>query len=415
MANGALGGFADLSRYQRAVAQPFVSPLDSAIQGFTQGQAIVNLPQTIQENALNAQLQQAIAMQKIQQLQTGSIENVGGRLVRVNPNTGKVEVILEASNPTNFQLVGFDPTGRGVSYDTRNNAFTNPSGGLLTGPLTPKTLAPETFSTVVADQGLQRVGSRSTQGVPMLLQSGEQATAPVKDVKLDKLTNSQGWVMERPITGGAYTLSLDDQGNPINLGVPNQIITSDQGLVRVPTKTSGQATAVTISGDQGPIPLTKTSGKSNAGPSISSAYQEEASIRNLQSIGDLKTRVGPFTTGVGSLLSKLPGTDATDFAADLETLKANIAFGELAAMRAASKTGGALGSVSNKETKLLESSLGALDTSQSSANFLKNLNNIEASINRWKAAAAKAPTMGPSAGTNESSPTPSSIRQKYGF
>jgi hypothetical protein len=109
-------------------------------------------------------------------------------------------------------------------------------------------------------------------------------------------------------------------------------------------------------------------------------------------VQNLKGRVGPWTTGAGSLLSYLPATDARDFDADLQNLKANIAFGELTEMRNASKTGGALGQVSNIELQLLESALAGLDPGQSPANFKKNLEQIETSLGRWETAKGGAPT-----------------------
>lgn len=122
---------------------------------------------------------------------------------------------------------------------------------------------------------------------------------------------------------------------------------------------------------------------SQEGPS---PYQSERSGRTVQSVQELKKKVSPWTTGYGSLLSYLPATDATNFAAELDTLKANIAFSELTAMREASKTGGALGSVSDKEMGLLTSALGALNAKQSPANFLQQLQKIEDSITRWNTA-----------------------------
>ena len=127
-------------------------------------------------------------------------------------------------------------------------------------------------------------------------------------------------------------------------------------------------------------------GVTPSGPGNISPYQQERMTRNISSVDDLMTRVTPWTSGYGSLLSVLPTSDARDFQADLNTLKANIAFGELTAMREASKTGGALGAVSEKELMLLESALGALDTGQSGANLTKNLQQIKDSIQRWQTA-----------------------------
>lgn len=116
-------------------------------------------------------------------------------------------------------------------------------------------------------------------------------------------------------------------------------------------------------------------------------YQKERQIRTLQSVDELRQRVNFQTVGVGSLGRFVPASLPRNFRTDLDTLKATIAFGELTAMREASKTGGALGQVSNIELGLLESALGGLDQGQSPANFRKNLNKIEASIKRWQGAA----------------------------
>lgn len=121
-------------------------------------------------------------------------------------------------------------------------------------------------------------------------------------------------------------------------------------------------------------------------PSTQSTYSAERVGRTLQSARDLVDRVGLMTAGPGAALSAIPGTDARDFRADLDTLKANIAFGELSAMREASKTGGALGSVAIRELELLESALGALDQGQSPENLAKNLKQIETSMSRWQQA-----------------------------
>ena len=125
----------------------------------------------------------------------------------------------------------------------------------------------------------------------------------------------------------------------------------------------------------------------NGPQKMMSDYQKERITRNLNSLDDLMGQVNGWTTSFGSLLSVIPGTDARNFRADVNTLSANIAFGELTAMREASKTGGALGAVSEKELVLLESALGSLDRAQSPDQFAKSLQTIKESIERWTAAA----------------------------
>lgn len=124
-----------------------------------------------------------------------------------------------------------------------------------------------------------------------------------------------------------------------------------------------------------------------AAATVVSPYQLERSTRSLQSVDELLPKVSDLTVGVGSLLKNLPGSSARDFAAQLDTLKANIIAGELTAMREASKTGGALGNVSDKESAFLSASLGALDVGQSPGNFKEQLGKVKESIYRWNAQA----------------------------
>lgn len=69
MATSPLGGFADLSRYQLAAAQPTQNPLDALIQGYNQGQQLQQLPQIQAEQVLARQLQNALMAQRLKDLQ----------------------------------------------------------------------------------------------------------------------------------------------------------------------------------------------------------------------------------------------------------------------------------------------------------------------------------------------------------
>lgn len=124
-----------------------------------------------------------------------------------------------------------------------------------------------------------------------------------------------------------------------------------------------------------------------AANTVISPYQAERVDRNLLSIDELLPRVTGGVVGLGSYAGAIRGTDAYNFAKDVDTLKANIAFTELTAMREASKTGGALGSIAVRELELLEATLGSLDVGQSSAQFSKNLQKIKDSIYSWNAQA----------------------------
>lgn len=91
-------------------------------------------------------------------------------------------------------------------------------------------------------------------------------------------------------------------------------------------------------------------------------------------IAESKLPTSGFT---GSMLKKIPGTAATDVGALVNTIKANIGFDKLQAMRDASPTGGALGQVSNQEIDFLQSTLNNLNQEQSQEQFNRQLQILE--------------------------------------
>ena len=103
-------------------------------------------------------------------------------------------------------------------------------------------------------------------------------------------------------------------------------------------------------------------------------------------------QVTPGTTGLrGSIAGGIPGSAAFDLRANIKTVQANLGFDRLQKMREASKSGGALGQVSERELDLLVSSINSLDADQSEeqlrANFdrvLKHYDNYKREINIMK-------------------------------
>ncbi len=95
--------------------------------------------------------------------------------------------------------------------------------------------------------------------------------------------------------------------------------------------------------------------------------------------------------GVRGKIPDIPGTDAADARALINTLKSQVGFGVLQEMRNNSKTGGALGSVSDAEGKRLENNLAAIDTTQSLDQIKKQIKDgiidyVEGSKERLRAA-----------------------------
>src|SRR5690606_16536739 len=73
----------------------------------------------------------------------------------------------------------------------------------------------------------------------------------------------------------------------------------------------------------------------------------------------------PRITGLMGTLPSIPGGDAADAEAQLDTLKSQVGFSVLQQMRDMSKTGGALGQVSDRENTMLQNNLETLQQSQS--------------------------------------------------
>jgi len=117
--------------------------------------------------------------------------------------------------------------------------------------------------------------------------------------------------------------------------------------------------------------------------------------------------VNAWTTGpVGVVLQKIAGTEATDLQATVDTIVANLSFDRLQQMKESSKTGGALGPVSERELTLLGSAVSALSTSQSPPQMLSNLRRVEQHYSRIRAKLATEvgqPDSSPDAGSEAQS------------
>jgi len=86
-----------------------------------------------------------------------------------------------------------------------------------------------------------------------------------------------------------------------------------------------------------------------------------------------------LSTGfIGGLLKDIGGTPAKNLTSLTTTIKANIGFDRLQRMREESPTGGALGQVAVQELEALQATLGSLDNSQTNAQFVGNLERLEA-------------------------------------
>ena len=109
-----------------------------------------------------------------------------------------------------------------------------------------------------------------------------------------------------------------------------------------------------------------------------SSYRMQSAQNVLGTIDDAINNVSGWTAGFGGqVLKNIGGTQASDLAGYLNTVKGNIGFEALQAMREASKTGGALGSIAVQELTALQSTLASLDQKQKPETLKANLQKIK--------------------------------------
>jgi hypothetical protein len=126
------------------------------------------------------------------------------------------------------------------------------------------------------------------------------------------------------------------------------------------------------------------------------AQQTLMQIGDVEStINDALSLVGPTTTGfVGGNLAESErfgkGTDAWTLKEKLQTIKANIGFDRLQAMRESSPTGGALGQVAIQELTALQASIASLNQGLKGPELEKNLRKVLDHYSKWKQIVASA-------------------------
>lgn len=109
--------------------------------------------------------------------------------------------------------------------------------------------------------------------------------------------------------------------------------------------------------------------------------------RIIAKVDQALEKVGMNSAGMGgSLMAKIPGTDATNLRTDLDTIKANLGFAELQAMRQASPTGGALGAIAVQELVALQSTVASLDQAQTPEQLKARLGEVRKHYSNWKEA-----------------------------
>jgi hypothetical protein len=290
---------------------------------------------------------------------------------------------LESMNKDYARLADIQSQSEAKELEARRlyEANLDKPGGLLSGAQQSAALSSRRTNQELADLALRESAAARTAGVSQ--SAYEQAYK--ENQPSDGFTLSSGQIRYdaagNPIAGtseaggGAYIPGAD----PFADGYADAVLNGKTKLENIPEEYRG-------------IVAQAISGKSitpESSPYLKNlADQGRQAISGLLDIADKNP--GIFGGSASLPIPRALRSDAyRNYEAQLDYLKGNIIPAALSAMREASKTGGALGQVSDREGAWLASSLGALNMNQSTEMVVKQLKLIDESMKRWQSAVDK--------------------------
>ena len=222
-------------------------------------------------------------------------------------------------------------------------------------------------------------------------------STPTDDMREYQLAQSQGFngtftdYMTQMRRAGATSITNNLGNTGIDYGTPPADMAwarNPDGTVQVDER--GAPVAVVIRGsdtDRKQIEsLTESANEALVRSETEAAGAENETRKNsvvLEDIGRAREKIegapwyDPAAGFAGNILKNVGGTSAADTLALTDTIRANIGFDRLQAMREASPTGGALGNVTERELGQLQAVLGSLEQSQSENQLLENLDRLD--------------------------------------
>jgi hypothetical protein len=259
-----------------------------------------------------------------------------GTLARANQQTGEVQAVGQFAKPkAALQNV---PKG-GALYDEATGQWITPPEGAGGSN------QDNYFGNVIKGY--------DNQGNPIYLQPG-------KDGTVNQLKTPDGFHAENRL-------------EKVDLGTSWLIKDTTTGETQmVPKDVQGEAFQKKVGTDTGEQQAGKVAAGSSLGNTLSGLDRLADTVDSISSDPGLGK-----VTGWESKFPSFPGGEAAGVQARLNTLKSQVGFNVLQAMREASKTGGALGAVSDRENELLQNNLAALDQAQSLGDFKKQLGKIK--------------------------------------
>lgn len=191
----------------------------------------------------------------------------------------------------------------------------------------------------------------------------------------------------RSIDTGTGTMIIDSRtGRPVGGGAPQPGAMQPQAgpavapMAQPPQQSPAGYIPKDVQGEAREKRLGTEIGERQAelGKAKAGLESSEAALDRMRTVA-MRIRNDPALgriTGWMGMVPNSPGGPAANVQAQLETLKSQVAFGVLQAMREASKTGGALGNVSDAEGRRLEANLAALSQAQDMKAFQRAMDDI---------------------------------------
>lgn len=134
--------------------------------------------------------------------------------------------------------------------------------------------------------------------------------------------------------------------------------------------------------DRAKLDAEKEAAKPQAGQRLQMAEQKAKDVTQI--IDKALGQTGWFTAGAGGAATGwVPGFTTKDLQENLKTIKANIGFDTLQAMRESSPTGGALGQVAVQELESLQAAVASLNPMQSPTQLKENLGRVKKHYDNW--------------------------------
>jgi hypothetical protein len=260
-----------------------------------------------------------------------------------------------------------------------------PAFGVLEDTTQPSSVAPVLDTTTTTTNTALPVSSGGSVSV------GSQASRPTGNARGSSMPYAKIGMGELMLRAGLKGVGASEKGLSASLGAMGDSYGETRDTNRATAIAEAQAQETTRLAEARMRAAAAGKAKDNA-PTVQTAVYQQAALTALdqiQSYLDADGDLNPFdnVTGIiGNVFSSVPGTNAHNVGQAILTVEAAVGFDRLQFMRDNSKTGGALGQVSNIELQLLKSSLGALRQSQTKEAFQTNVNAVR---KHYKDAVAK--------------------------